>query len=482
MMDSTKIFLSSKPIEISEHVGYKLATFLISVLDQWDLNNRMILKEAGEQCHKTMIGFPILAKLVRDPITNEPIDFSGHEAYIEIDSNGAKSVRYGTEAIGSVINCWIEEREIDGYVGLQSCIMLQAKLWSDRFPEYYSVLDKLWSENNVSSSWELTVHEYEQTMRGKIIKAFTFLGNCILGSNVQGAVPDAGMLEYAEANSNEIDLASALSKDIISNQSKTKEQEDIVLNKKTEAAASIDSTVETEKKTIESELNNKSHQEEAALTDWDLRMKLQKACREKLDAWCWVDWLFPTINTIWVEKEDRDKETDFIKFVYEVDEDDNITLSEPEEVELTVSVAEINSTIAQKDEALLKANEKIVDLQAEVAILKPFKEACEKAETERIEAETAQKRTDLLDKLHKSQLFTAEEIESAEIATMIQNVDESGIKNIMADKFMASLEKEETTQKEQVETAEKKTALPKANIDNMEAESFSITGMLAILE
>ena len=82
------ILLSSKPVEISEYKDYKLATFLISVLDEYDLNGRMIPRSVAEKCGETIIGAPILAKLIYDPFTGKPCDFGGHETYWTVDDDG----------------------------------------------------------------------------------------------------------------------------------------------------------------------------------------------------------------------------------------------------------------------------------------------------------------------------------------------------------------------------------------------------------
>ncbi len=48
--------------------------------------------------------------------------------------------------IGSVLNAWGEERELDEFDKPKKCILCSAKLWSSRFPEYFKVLDKLWEK------------------------------------------------------------------------------------------------------------------------------------------------------------------------------------------------------------------------------------------------------------------------------------------------------------------------------------------------
>jgi len=488
-MTGEKFLISSKPIEISEYQDYKLATFMISVLDEFDLNGRIIPKDVGEECHKTIIGFPIVAKLVCD-IFGNPTDFAGHEVYTKTDKNGNKDMRFGTQPIGSVLNSWIEDREVLGYTGVKSCIMIQAKLWSTRYPEYFKVLDDLWAKDSVDSSWELSIIESEKTTKGKIIKAFTFIGNCLLGSKVKGAVPNAGIIAYAEINDEipDISLATALSKDMVVSNIINKEQEDtdlektnieliatediekatenpVVLEIKTTEEAASSETVTTEATSEESQV-----QEISSLTEWDLRSKLRDACRAKIDNWCYISFHFPLEKKIWVEVDGRKSELDFVLFTYEVDADENIVLSEPQETKLTVAITEVNNVISQKSDAIIAANEKIQELSSEISTLKPFKEACEKVDRERIEAETSQKRVDLLSKVENSKLFSAEELETSEIKQLIENIDESAIKNMIADRFIASLECEDVSKTSKTETFEVKTetASTKADIDSDE--------------
>ena len=489
-MENEKIMFSSKPIEISEFQDYKLATFMISVLDEWDLNGRMIPKEVGEKYHGSIVGFPIVAKLLYNPITGEPEDFGGHQVYIKTNKNGKKEVKFGTQPIGSVLSSWIEEREVEGYEGVKSCIMIQAKLWSTRYPEYFNVLDKLWENNEVSSSWELTLTEVENTLKGRIIKAFNFIGNCILGKNTMGAVPKAGVIDYAELNE-DFELERALSKDMICFSEKIKEETQLV-------------QIEQEE-TILAKGKEGKEPELSALTEYDLRSNIQKACRDKIDKWCWMTKHFPTAKTVWCEYEGSKTELDYLLFTYEVSEDDVVTVSEPTEVKLTVSIAEINKVIAEKDTelsaketiissklteiadketlistkdaALVSANEKIASLETEISTLIPFKQSCEEAEVKRIESEMAEKKEKLATKVKDSKLFTPDELESSEIKTLIDAIDEKEVNSLIAEKFMASLIKEKKEEKH--ETAEVEISTLKADIDNKDESTFSVKEMLS---
>lgn len=471
-MDNEKIVLSGSPIEIADFKEYKLATFLICVCDELDLNGRIIPKESAELYHSTIVGFPIVAKLVCNT-AGDPVDFAGHEMYLLTDEDGNQTVRFGTTAIGSVVESWIEEREVAGYTGLKSCIMIKAKLWSDRYPEYFKVLDKLWSANNVKSSWELAVSEAIQTTRGKILKAFSFIGNALLGSSVIGAVPGAGVYEYAQlsgaAEDPEFELASALSKDIaVSNIVQGKEGDTVVDNDKTPVITSEDDSVTEPTQTTENADVVQSNEEgsepapaepetkteTSALTDYDIREKIEDMHRKQTGLYGYVSWLFPAENKCWMRDQSCNDDTEIIVITYSVDGDVLSIVSE-EHTRLTVSPGNMNEAIASRDDAIIKANERINELTATIAELTPYKEAAELAEQKRIEAETAAKREDFKARMLKSKLFAENEIEESEsLKALINNLDEVALKSEIAERFMKSLDTDVAVTETTHETAE----------------------------
>lgn len=469
-METEKIVLSGSPIEIAEFADHKIATFLISVLDEYDLNKRMIPKESGELYHSSIVGFPILAKMVCDD-AGDPIDFGGHEMYLIMDEEGNTHVRFNTHPIGSVIESWIEEREVAGYVGKKNCIMIKAKLWSTRYPEYFAVLDKLWAANNVKSSWELTVQEAVKTAKGRILKTFSFIGNTLLGSKVIGAVPGAGVYEYAEADP-EIELAMALSKDVLVVNTAQRKEDGILENEKNiqeqavesaePVAEVVEAEVQTEQPVVEeaeavvadvtepvveeAEVTEEIAEgvpaevvEEAMLTSWDLRKRIQDAYRAQYNKWGWIAYWFPANNEVWIEEDGRESELDYIRATYAV-ENDVVTIQDTQSVTLTVSVSEVNETLAARDDAIMKANNRINDLSAQIAALQPYKDAADKAEQERIEAETAEKRKAFKAKMVASKLFEDSELEKSEtLKAMIDSLDETALRAEIAERFMAKL-------------------------------------------
>ena len=453
-MFKENLVFANKPIEVSEYENYKIATFLISVLDEYNANGVLIEKAEGEKYHKTIIGYPILAYLEYDK-DGKPTDFGGHELRAKLDDNDNIVYYFATTGIGSVIDSWIETREVEGYEGEKDVILIKAKLWTSRYPEYFKVLDELWEENNVATSWEISVTESEKTSKGKILKVFEFIGNTILGRDVLGAVKSAGMLEIAEKNTNaNVKLAEAFAKDV---KYKSKKEE-CDMSKKNESAA---------------------------LTMCDLWSKIEKAVEAKMDKWMVVPYIFTEEKRLWAYDWDRESELDYYEFTYTV-ENDEVSISEPKEVKLTVEAASeknnivvkldetakllskketqiselekekgnLSTELSEKTEALVKANEKIDTLNDEVSELKPFKEKVDAIEKAEKEKQTAEEKENLKQYALKSKRITEEELEtSEEIKKMIDELDKESINNLIAERLMKELSENERDTTEETETA-----------------------------
>lgn len=417
------ILLSSKPVEISEYKDYKLATFLISVLDEYDLNGRMIPRSVAEKCGETIIGAPILAKLIYDPFTGKPCDFGGHETYWTVDDDGRDVIKFGTEPIGGVTKQWIESRKIEGFDTPKECLMIQAKIWVSRFPEYAKVLDKLLEEGKVSSSWELTVHDEEWTSAGRILRDITFIGNCIIG--VYPAVPQAGITEYASVKDNhdELSLAVALSKDMAAiardeNDQKGKEPMD---NQMTPETNTAESTAPVE---------NPSTAESTTTVE------NPPVAQDPV----------PTLS-------------------YEI-KDNQVSVSRCEDEHVIAMIGDVNNAfssladqLAKANDALEKANSLVNDLNAEIASLKPFKEEHDRAEAEKAAAELQAKRDAVRDMFIRSERVSEEELATESFRKIIEDADMAAAKSIVADRFMASMPERG------VETASADKASPRIDLD-----------------
>ena len=422
-------------------------------------------------------------------------DFTGHNVreVEKVDENGNKyrEVEFDTEAFGTFFDVAIETINDKEYI-VASC-----EIWK-RFTKACEIIVNRIQEGSLSTSWEISVEKSTQGiidgLMTKIIQAGRFIGHCLLGKNVSPAYDSSGLLEIASTNY-DMEFAEALSQDILSQgldiKNEAKEENNLQSNIETQVAEeNVEETVvetpvadTTESSTETEVIENKDETEVSQLTEYDLRKKICEACRAKLDKWCWISFHFPVEKEVWLEVDGRESELDFVRMTYTV-ENDTITVSDPEEVKLTVSIADVNTKIAEleaevstKDEAIIKSGEEIARLKTEISELSPFKEKFEKAEQERIENELKEKKETIISSITKSGLITREEIEaSEELKGYVENLDEKSLKAVLADRYIASLSENNTEVSETKTEVETETA--STNLDGLEDEQLDVKSIM----
>ena len=422
-------------------------------------------------------------------------DFTGHNVreVEKVDENGNKyrEVEFDTEAFGTFFDVAIETINDKEYI-VASC-----EIWK-RFTKACEIIVNRIQEGSLSTSWEISVEKSTQGiidgLMTKIIQAGRFIGHCLLGKNVSPAYDSSGLLEIASTNY-DMEFAEALSQDILSQgldkENEAKEENNLQSNIETQVAEeNVEETVvetpvadTTESSTETEVIENKDETEVSQLTEYDLRKKICEACRAKLDKWCWISFHFPVEKEVWLEVDGRESELDFVRMTYTV-ENDTITVSDPEEVKLTVSIADVNTKIAEleaevstKDEAIIKSGEEIARLKTEISELSPFKEKFEKAEQERIENELKEKKETIISSITKSGLITREEIEaSEELKGYVENLDEKSLKAVLADRYIASLSENNTEVSESKTEVETETA--STNLDGLEDEQLDVKSIM----
>lgn len=471
MENENTLVFSSADIELSEFSTYIELRSRLCWYGYPNANGVILPVDGAEEKAQTLVYQPVVAYYKKDYIGRD--DLGGHE--VTVDDKG--EVHHGTESVG--VNTSVEVAEdtvnINGQEVKTPCLFATRRIWT-RNKKYVDAIKRLYKARKLSSSWEILVSSFHYADGLKVLDDYTFDADALLGSQVVPAYSCANTLSVAEADPDMMLLAEALADDI---------------------------NFEKEENTLEQTITNPKP-ETSALTEWDLRTKINAACQKKLKKRCYSVYHFPADRVVWTEVEDRESELDYVAFTYEVGADDEVTVSDPVPVKLTVTMAQINSAIAerdktitekdgviaekdtaiaakdtelsQKDNALIKANERIQALEDEVATLAPYKAEHEEAERQRIEAENAAKRTALTDKLVKSKLFSEAEIQAEDIQTLINDMKESEIMTMIAERFMASLDKEPEAS-ETSETAENhgKASL---NDDPNEQGEFSITKLL----
>lgn len=436
--------MSSNVIELSEHKTYIELTRRLCYYDYPNLNGVQLNSDTAEERAQTLLMQPVVAKYKK--FQNKD-DLGGHECSVDRKGN----VTFGTVPIG--VNVAVEIKKdtvrINDNVAETPCLFATSRIWT-RNKNVCSAIKRLFAEGKLHSSWEIITEKVEYTDNVKILKDYVFEADALLGSTSNPAYGEcAATLCVASTDDPELLLSEAIANDFNIENSETKEDKTLDIKENESIAISetenvnaitneVVETSETEVNTENKETNieNSETVEVSVLTDRDIRCRIEKLCRDKL-RYCWVAFMFPAENYVLVEYDGRESELEYIKFTYAVNGDD-VTISEPEKVRLAVSVANINSEISEKNDVIIKANEEITSLKAEVENLAKYKEIFEKAELEKAEKELAEKQENLKKYAIKSGYITLDEIEtSEEIKKLIDAVDENGIKAIIVDRLMA---------------------------------------------
>lgn len=458
-------------------------------------NNVMLNRKTIDTWLDTLISQPVVAAITVNDDGN--CDFSGHNVVKihRVDENGNvyEDTKFDTSAIGTFNSVSIEK--ING----KEYIVANAKIWK-RFADFCALIKKRMSEGTISTSWEISVDSSHMEIIGgqkiKVIDKGNFMGHALLNQSIAPAYESSKFLAVASNNDDDNELIEAIKRDFsISNITNKNENEEVANLENTiketveetstvapviaeEITANVEPIVQETPVIAEVEKIT----EVSALTEFDLRKALRQAIAEKLNVDRWDFYLiyhFPVEKIVWTQGWNPESELDVTVFSYTV-ENDVVTVSEPTETKLTVSIAQINTTVAELNskvealtDSLVEASTKIQTLNKNVAELTPYKDSFEQAEQVRIEAETATKR-ELLKKFAIDSKFISEtEISSDEsIKICIDNVDEKGIKAIIAERFVKSLDvKNETPTIKSVETSSViETVIPKADIADSDIE------------
>ena len=518
-----KFLLDNKILSLSaSEDGTKLfGKVLICPLDVGNKNKKGIKQiDLSEDQLKTLEGQPIVCKVIKN---SDGYDLAGHqmskvkEYNPETKENEIKIV-FDTNPIGYFSSANIEEIEVDGEK-LQ-CIVSEVVFWL-RYDKAMSVVQRLFSEGNLHTSWEVTYASKYEDDGIEWLTDITFFGVCALGSKVSPAYDKSGVIELSELDNTNIDfeLAQAFTEDLINEQTQIQDNTPIT---------QVDTSSNTEEVDINipeiSQINeqggekmDKPTKEVASLTDSDLYTRVRQAINSaNPNDWFYISYLFPmeyrAIAHNW-----ESLDTKFVEFKYTVNSDETISITSQTNVEMQfvlvseietmvaekdakdAQITELNTTISEKEaelsskiEVITKLGEEITSKEAEIAELTPFKEKIEAVALAEKEAELTQKKKDLKAYATKSGFLTIEDLETPEIAEMIENLNTSGIKILIAEKVIAKLEiseaekvaqelatKESTTEKE-VDVAEVKTQTPKTNINTSTKDD--ITSPLSIMD
>lgn len=476
--------------EITEHPDHYLAKFVIC---DFSVNGNQVAlnRETIERWMSTLVGNPLVGKLVVAP--KGELDFSGHNMKVvtrkDADGNEYKTAEFDTDAFGSFQSVGIEKIDDTDFI-VASC-----KIWK-RYPKACATILRRIESGTLNTSWEIDVLKAHKGIVGgrmaKIIDDGVFTAHCLLGANVEPAYKCSKLLEVAETDFG-LELANAYiedTKEISNIESNEKEAKNLKLNKDketqtaqvenpteteqaeqtatestTEPTTPAEPDVQTSEEGVETppptepetstepagEPEPESTTETSSLTGRDLYMKLEDAV-SKISSDYYMTDMFPEDHTIWCKKWGYMNELDYIMFPYTV-EGDEVSLGEPQNITLTVSVSQVNTKIDELNKTVASLNTELQSAKDEIAELTPYKEQAEKAAAEKAEAELAQKKENLRQYAISSKMITEAELTGeGEFASMIENLDEAGINGVIASRCVEAAKKAPAEKK--IETSE----------------------------
>lgn len=468
--------------EITEHPDHYLAKFVIC---DFSVNGNQVAlnRETIESWMSTLVGNPLVGKLVVAP--KGELDFSGHNMKVvtrkDSEGNEYKTAEFDTDAFGCFQSVGIEKNDDTDFI-VASC-----KIWK-RYPKACATILRRIESGTLNTSWEIDVLKAHKGIVGgrmaKIIDDGVFTAHCLLGANVEPAYKCSKLLEVAETDFG-LELANAYiedTKEISNIESNEKEAKNLKLNKDKETqtaqveptkpeqaeqtpvgepdvAPATEPTTPAEPDVHTSEeaggtpppaepetgtepaSEPEPTSETSSLTGHDLYEKLNEAV-EKFNSDMYLAEVFPEDHTIWCKKFGRCmNDLDYIMFSYTV-EGDEVSLGEPQNITLTVSISQVNTKIAELNSTIASLNTELQSAKEAVASLTPYKDQAEKAEAEKAAAELAQKKEDLRQYAISSKMITEAEVsEGGDYVSLIENLDETGIKSVIAERCVEAAKK-----------------------------------------
>jgi len=437
---SSKIWISEESDPDVLHLKVLICDFSVNK------NHTQINRDTINEWMNTLENAPLVGKIKAK--ANGEIDFTSHNAVVvtRVDENGESysDIEFNTDAFGAFTSVSLEEVD-----GIES-IVANAVVWK-RFFDASQLIQKRVKAGTLSTSWEIAVEDSEKKIiSGELVKVINkgrFLGHALLSAATPPAYPRSKILEVASTDNDE-ELCAAILQDILAlnenkpngNEVQTMNKNEVVIDNAEETPADPPVTEQSAENPPAEEQPAEPTVEEnptvAELTLWDLRKKVEIAICNKLDVnWLDMIWLFPVSAKAWAHKYEDD-EMNLNEFTYTVDGDE-VVVSEPVLVTLTVSPREINSSISARDDTIVSLNSKIQTLESDVSALTPYKTAAEQAERERAEAAKQQQIAELRQYAEDANVFTKEELDSDEITTLISDMKSVELKAKIADRIVA---------------------------------------------
>ena len=502
------INIIAEVVNVAEHTSYLELVSRVCFYNEPNLNGDMLpYDDTSLSKAQTLVNMPVQAKYRVNPDGTPSL--GGHEMVKKRDG----TIEFKTQSIGTHTSVEIKNDNVlvDGSIKELPCLFASYRIWK-RYPNYVAAIKRLFNNGILYGSWEINTYQYLYDNGIRKITDYEFIANCLLGETSYPSYgTSANAISMAQLNDNQLMIAEALSQDLLdeNNINDNDEKEEPLLAKKnipsavdentvvdvSESTPTEDITKDTTASTAEDKQEETPTTDSAQLTVWDLKTRVGEACRKKLGKWCWASFMFPNEKEVWCEYDGAESELDYVKFTYEVADDDTVTVSEPEYVKLTVSIAEVNTKISElekeiqivkaeldiKNDAITKASETIQSLNTQISELTPYKEQVEVAERKKIEEQITAEKEALKNKLLKGNLFTEAEIAEKKIQDLIEARDISAINSLIADKFVASFDVDHKSDNTEAVSTAETVVTATANLESEDTETDVRSFMSKIL-
>lgn len=499
------INIIAEVVNVAEHTSYLELVSRVCFYNEPNLNGDMLpYDDTSLSKAQTLVNMPVQAKYRVNPDGTPSL--GGHEMVKKRDG----TIEFKTQSIGTHTSVEIKNDNVlvDGSIKELPCLFASYRIWK-RYPNYVAAIKRLFNNGILYGSWEINTYQYLYDNGIRKITDYEFIANCLLGETSYPSYgTSANAISMAQINDNQLMIAEALSQDLLDeNNINDNDEEENLLAKKNESSPAVENIIASASpeaqnsdtanttSTAEDKQNETPTTDSAQLTVWDLKTRVGEACRKKLGKWCWASFMFPNEKEVWCEYDGAESELDYVKFTYEVAEDDTITVSEPEYVKLTVSIAEVNTKISElekeiqtvkaeldiKNDAITKASETIQNLNTQISELAPYKEQVEVAERKKIEEQITAEKEALKQKLLKGNLFSKEDIAEKKIQDLIEARDVSAINSLIADKFVASFDVEHKNENVETVSNAETVVTATANLESEDAETDVRSFMSKIL-
>jgi uncharacterized coiled-coil protein SlyX len=399
-MDNVKLF--SNKVWLAEEQGDPDALIAKIVICDFSINKNgvMLNRDTIGEWMSSLVNAPLVGRIKAK--SNGEIDFTSHNATVvtRVDENGNEyaDIEFNTDAFGTFVDASIETIE-----GVE-CIVATARVWK-RFYDASNLIVKRIKEGTLSTSWEIAVEKStSRIMNGSLVKVIDrgrFVGHALLSAQTQPAYSISRVLEVAAKDGDE-ELCSALIRDVMkmndSNGNEVEKMDEV-------------KTIDTSEQEVIAGGVELGEEEKAAETQPEETGTTEEQAEEKV---------IP-VGEISAEK-----------------------IENPLQAQLDEALAkieELNASVAEKSESLIEAQKQINGLTAQIAELAPYKEAAEQAAREKAEAERKEKVDALRAYAEESGMVSKEELESGEIAEMIENLKETDLKVLISDRIVAKQKK-----------------------------------------